>query len=100
MIEKHHESNWGIWSISSVIFIVVGITLWVLFLTIPSLNYGFDKGIPLYAYTMVVNPVGIFLGEIGRKKRNRLSIFGITGNFILTFSIILLFPIGTLLLGP
>ncbi|UWE05063.1 hypothetical protein [Laceyella sacchari] len=91
----------GAWTILSTIMILLGIMCWTLYLAIPSLNIGFDEGIPLWTCIFVLNPVGIILGIIGqRMENNRFAKWSIIGNVIMLFSIFPVVWIVTIVSGP
>ncbi|RSK53657.1 hypothetical protein [Bacillus canaveralius] len=83
-------------SILSLVTIFFGVVFWLIYFTVPSQNIGLDEGFPIWAYTLIVNPVGIILAGLGLKYNNKFSLFGILGNLFMTFSIFFAWYIGYL----
>ncbi|BCU81659.1 hypothetical protein JIR001_14420 [Polycladomyces abyssicola] len=98
--EKINQLKWGIWSILSFMIVFFGILAWVLPNVIAKLDYGFDQGIPLWALTIFVNPVGVIFGVIGVIRNNRFSLLWTIVNAFLTISFIPMFYLITWLYGP
>ncbi|MFS0763255.1 hypothetical protein [Peribacillus phoenicis] len=84
------------WSILSLVCVLLGILFWFIFFLVPSQNIGLDKGFPIWAWTFIMNPIGIILARIGSKYNNKFSLFGIAGNLFMTFSIFFAWYIGYL----
>lgn len=90
----------SLWSILSLTTFCLGIFLWVLYFNVPSLNISFDQGIPIWVWTMVINPIGVVFGVLGLFKKDRFSVLLIMLNIIMAISIIPMIFLITIISGP
>jgi len=78
------NNNKKLWITLSVICILIGIATWI-----P--NFIFDYGYGYWLLTIIINPLGIICGYLGRSR------IAIILNIILTFSFFILMFFGSLI---
>ncbi|RAL26802.1 hypothetical protein [Thermoflavimicrobium daqui] len=94
------ESRMSIWNIVSLIIILIGILIWIVYFTFPSLQISFDQGTPIWFWTLILHPIGMICGAIAWKRKNHFARFNIITNLIMTFSIFWISFLIVLIYGP